>query len=255
MDYTIKENEVVQKENTLIVISDDVTDETVLAVLAALQAYESSAYTKVKGTNATHKQNVKLDLHITIVCKNPEYDFIWLRCLTKIRSIFRSTNDYPDEIFTYVAIVSIEAARGLGNKTRHIADLLGILLGAEASSLPDVSNLVTKFSVTNDLLIHRFNLPDNDNVMPVDSILFSHNTIAPLSLEGRTKHVFGSKAVFGTSSYETYLACALKKPVVEIQKDTQLYKWSNPNYICITDESDQEALQKAIDKCCSLLAK
>jgi len=256
MDYTIKANEVIQKENTLIVISDDVTDETVLAVLAAIQAYESSAYAKVKGSNTTHNQNVKLELSITLVCANEDYDFIWQRCLTKLDKIIRHTSgevDITGEHFTYVALVSIEAARNLGNKTKHIADLLGILLGAETSSLPDVSNLITEYKVAKrnwyvfnslETLWEKFETSKKYNSF-VEGKTFQEKTLL----------VFESCAIFGYSSYETYLACALKKPVIEIQKDQQLYKWSNPNYICITDESDQEAVQKAIDKCCSLLAK
>ena len=79
-----------------------------------------------------------------------------------------------------------------------------------------------------------------------------------MSIENRIWHVYSCKAVIGFSSFETYLACALKKPVLEIQTSFGLYKWSNPNYFCISvlssnSEHFPEILNKGVALCLSAI--
>jgi hypothetical protein len=130
---------------------------------------------------------------------------------------------------------------------------LGILMGCEASSLADVSNLCTEYPKFCDIYSDvrcAFNIAIKDIPKGKSCNIYVENVT--ISLEDRVSKVFGSDIIVGYSSFETYLGCCLKKPVVEIQLDACLYKWSNPKYVCITDDSNlKELVKKGIAICLS----
>lgn len=229
-------------ENNLIIIRDDVTDENVLAVLAALQAFEASAIDKNKAWNKIHHDKRILEFNTYIVCPT-SYTFIFEKCLSTVKYI--NPRVYPKLAYTYVCEISIARARTISDNTdKPLALAIGILLGCESSTLADVSNLCTeyviKYDLAADIALSTF--------LMVEKMQFYSTTVA--TLEEKIDIVFKSKVIVGYSSFETYLGCCLRKPVVEIQKDPSLYKWSNPNYICITEEVNlHELVPKGISQC------
>lgn len=246
------------KEEVLFILSDDITDETVFAVLSALQSYESASILNTKSWNKVHKQDVKLDLSIWLVSPNRNYDFIFERCLTKLCGIFADVESTTSIDWTYVASISIAQAKAIALATElHLAIALGVLIGSEAKSLPDVSNLVSEYTQHKDwvcfdnclLTKHRAVVDDELSISYFDSRFDSKRN--KKSLELAAKEVFESIAVIGCSSFETYLACALQKPVFEVQINKGLYKWSNKKYLCATEFSD-EAILKGVKQCLTL---
>ena len=244
-------------DKILFILANDITDENVLAVLAALQNYEKAAYDKVKGWNSTHGQSRQIDLKVHIVYENERHYFIFESCLSHLASIKKTMVEVKETSFDCIIPVSIEVALKLASATnKPLADAIGIIIGGEGGTLPNVDNLCQAFSISVDTLYDfRFidmYLRDRDlnlklGISGVDTIGYAFNN-TPMSLERRVLEVFKSKSIIGYSSFETYLGCALKKPVLEIQLNRHLYKWSNPNYVCLTEEN-QDAIVKGIQLC------
>jgi hypothetical protein len=235
-------------DSALFMLAQDITDENVLAVLAALQAFENNAISKVKGWNSVYKDGRKQELEITLVC--PErYAFLFASCLTKVKGIYQEAADIPAVTYHYVSYISIERAKALAAcAAKPLAVAIGIMIGAEANVLPDVSNLVLDFVkdkaqilATTDSLANIISQKSN-----VSDVWVAQLTA---SLRARILAVYHSDCVIGESSFETYLGCCLSKPVLEIQQDMHLFKWSNKLYTCITDATDKEVVLKGVDRC------
>jgi hypothetical protein len=232
------------EERNLFIVWDDVTDETVLAVLAAIQAYEKASIEKNKAWNRIHKINRELIVKTYIVCKE-RYLFIFNRCLDTVVDMQEKIDPFLKMNFTYVCALSISTATALAKNTdKPLALALGIMLGCEASTLANVDNLCTEYTITKDILLEG----KLDSYTKESNV--HHFINFDSSLEDKIKGVYSSKIVVGYSSFETYLACCLKKPVLEIQLNPLLYKWSNKGYNCITEESNlQELIPKGIAQC------
>lgn len=232
-------------DNALIMLGDDITDETVLAALSAVQTFEKNAVDKVNSWNAVHKDNKKSELKIYLICPS-RYEFLFKRCLKNVEGIYNDAMRVPKLSYTYITYLANERANKIGiNTDKPLAIALGIILGAEAPVLPDVSNLITchtkqASSILCDPLLSKVSALTNKAV-----ILAQNDS----DLEDRTMDVFQAEYVVGYSSYETYLACCLQKPVFEVQLGRGLFKWSNKKYVCITDDSNEEVISKGIDLC------
>lgn len=244
-------------DKILFILSNDITDETILAVLAALQNYEKAAFDKIKGWNSVHKQDRQISLKIHLVYENERHYFIFDRCLPHLISIKKTIDEVNTKTFDCIVALSISAALKIADKTnKPLADALGVLIGGEGGTLPDVSNLCQSFVVDIGQLIDSKFLdtytitssdiePHSLDCLAIAAYYFADTSMA---LEQRALSVFKSKCAIGYSSFETYLACALKKPVLEIQKNKHLYKWSNPNYFCVTDENKDNVI-KGVELC------
>jgi hypothetical protein len=246
-------------ENNLIVIGKDITDETVLAFLAAIQAYETVAIEKNNAWNQIHKDTRELVFKNYLVCP-PRYEFIFQKCLDTVAAIYPKLEDTPRIDYTYVAAISVKQAKAIAaNTEKPLAIALGILLGCEASTLANVNNLCTEYAIAQDILLDfGKGLTDlaNESVSNKQLLVEMFDSKNENNLEDRIKDVFSSKIVVGYSSFETYLAACLNKPVLEIQLDPLLYKWSSKYYNCITDESKlKELVPKGIQRCLSQISE
>jgi len=221
-------------EKALFILDKDITDEIVLAVLSALQGFEQDVINKTDGWNKIHTDRPReVDFQMYLVCADTRYTFIFGRCLNKLEKIYSETlhAQLDDVDFTYVANISWAKGKSIAEATnKPLAEAFGIMIASEGKSLPDVTNMIKVFTRGNNLL--------------------KVNEVENLSLEERAQAVFDAGGVTGQSSFETYLACALHKPCVEIQHNKNIFKWSNPNYLCITEEND-EVLTKATKLCLS----
>lgn len=234
------------QELNLIIVGDDVTDENVLAVLAALQAFEQSAVEKNNGWNKVHRDNRVLDFKTYLICPF-RYEFIFRTCLSTLEGIYSDVDKIPKMNWTYVCHITIVRAMALAlNTDKPLALAIGILLGCESSTLASVENLCQEYSIVYDVITDI-----QLGYLPIGPDQWYSPTLA--TLEDKISIVFSSKAVIGYSSFETYLACCLNKPVLEIQKDPSLYKWTNKHYSCITDDTDKDLLSKGITKWLALM--
>lgn len=242
------------RDQVLFIIEDDITDETILAALAAIQAYERGAILKNKSWNKIHKQDVVLDLEIDIIL-NKRYQFIFKNCLTFVGSFYDKQINIKDlnlfKNYTYICQMSLFVAEMIAEHTnKPLASALGILIGAEADSLPDVSGLVSETQKSNRLYVEDFSLVKRCVNLDLPAGSFHYNFVS--SLEELINIVANSAGVVGYSSFATYLSCALQKPTVEIQFNKLLYKWSNKNYICLSEDDDY-ALIKGFKQCQTLV--
>lgn len=242
------------EERFLFILNNDITDETVLAVLAALQAFIIAAKEKNNAWNRVHHDTRTLDIKSYFVCQE-RYAFIFQQCLPTIEGIYSSLDFIPKIDFTFVADISITAAYELSkHSSRPLAQALGILLGCEASTLADVSNLQKEFvQDTNNLLDFNIDkyLEDSGHTLIKGNghIVSAHNFLdTPYDLVWRINEVYRAKTVIGYSSFETYLGCCLHKPVFEVQTNPHLFKWSNSNYSCVT-VADNDAIIKGVKLC------
>ena len=164
---------------------------------------------------------------------------------------------------TFICQLSIERGVDLAKGTdKPLALALGIILGCEANTLADVSNLCKQYTEDRILLLdqvlalrlsadtHKI-IVANKELQDIDShFIFVSDDKSTKTLSEKIALVYSCKIVVGNSSFETYLACCLKKPVLEIQTNPLLYKWNNPNYRCITDPSRiQELVPQGIVEC------
>lgn len=230
-------------EHNLIVIAEDITDETVLAVLAAIQSFEKAAVDKNNGWNRIHQVTRNLNFYTYLQCPQ-RYVFIFEKCLSTLAAV---NENIPKVDFTYVGGLSIASAKAIAHNTdKPLALAFGILLGCEANTLADVTNLQSSYSENLDLIVDISLVKVcGENL---EEMQFYSSDLA--TLIEKIDIVFRSKIVVGYSSFETYLGCCLNKPVLEIQLDPSLYKWNSKAYYCITEESNlKELVPKGIQLC------
>lgn len=240
-------------ERVLLHVAPDVSDETVLAYLAAFQAYEHDALAKVKGWNKTHRDNKQLELELYINCPD-RYYFLFERCLSKYKKI--ESMALTISMVDVIVQLSVERALAICDKTdKPLAQGIGILIGAESSTLPDVSNLVHGIPFDGTFLIDEALNDDNYFIM-ANNIFgsirhFNSLKSEDLSILTKIEYVIRARAILGYSSFETYLASAMGKPVFEIQENKHLRKWSNKKYVCVTNR-DRHAIEEGVKLCLSL---
>lgn len=246
--------------DTIIIHIEDMREESVLAILAALQAYEKNAFDKHTAfyQNRVGAGDLELNLIIVRAVQYERFDFIWNKCLNHLRLITIDLNGAllwaNKHDLKSVVVLREDVARNLAKTSgKHLAQTYGIMIGSETGSLPDVSALAPK---------DYANKPEWMLITaPVCSMNFQ--TTSPINLlvdldekdkdlELRISLCFMSAAYGGRLSFESYLMSALKKPVFEISDDKHLYKWSNPNYINAST-SDDEAVTRGISLCLSRL--
>jgi hypothetical protein len=234
-----------RKDNVLFIISNDITDEVILGILAAMQAYVSNAYTKIRSWNAIHRQNEELDLAVYIVC-DEYYHYLFQQCMPNLAQLYVSKAALSHKIaftyFTYIVELSYDRIKRMcSTSNKPFAVCAGIILGSESSTLPDVSNLLPSFIEDIDLLCSPALVDLNELHYIANRQVYENG----YSLYRRIELVYRSKVVFGESSFETYLAAALHKPVIEIQPNQFLYKWSSKKYVVLS-EFDKRAFAEAV---------
>lgn len=232
--------------DNIVIVLTHVTDETVLAILSALQAFEKSLIQKNDAWNQVHHVDRKLDLSLFLVVVEDRYNFIFQKCLTHLKKIYLVGDPVENIDLHYVCKLDIKEAEALAAPTRKpLALALGILLGAEAGTLPDVTGIVPFTAVSHKLLLDERLL----HLFPCVDVV--DNTYADgMSLDQKIEWVQRSAVVVGYSSFETYLACCLRKPVLEVQFNSALYKWDNKQYYTITEaDMIKDLLPKGIDLC------
>lgn len=239
--------------DTIVIELRDIEEKYVLALLAAIQAYEKNAFDK---HTAFYKQRISAgDLKLNVVLvrspKHACYDFIWEKCLNHLLAIY-SYNEMAQGALiarnidlTSHVILDFPTARHIARASRkHLAQAYGIMLGSENDSLPDVVKLAPESYVntSNVLMLYNPKLVETSNFDYVRT---------DLSLEARTVEAFTHAAYIGDISYESYLMSALRKPVFEISLEDDVYllsKWSNPNYFHSSSATDKP-LRKGIQLC------
>ena len=119
---------------------------------------------------------------------------------------------------------------------KHAAIAMGLLVGAEASSLPDLSAIQfdpSKVDRHIDVLFIDF----GDMWMVVQGYLAQNRPELVHDLYYSIWDLFVADMVVGYRSAPTYIASALGKKVVELYPDNKykrwLSKWDNPNYSMI----------------------
>lgn len=244
------------REKLLFVLSD-VTDQTVLPILSALQAYCSLAVTKQQAHYRMYHSDPKLevDVQITyhILCYDPTFNFIFEMCMPEGTLVSSSIEAFRKHYGTYDCIFEMSetlARKIVGSTRRHLVDGFAISIGSEASSLPDVSKLCPEYSYAYDILLCPKVPSEVVALLPVNKTL-RHILHRP-SLQERIRNVFFARAVIGETSFETYLASALHRPVLEFNTDPHLHKWTNPKYVSIVVPTS-DAIQKGVRICLSHL--
>lgn len=251
--------------DTVIVEIPIIREETVLAILSALQAYERNAYEKKASFYKTKiGENFKLVLLIVRLDLDARFDYIFIKCLNHLQGIHASMSSAVHDVLettkeiTSVVSLSEPVAKDLAQcSNKHLAQTFGIILGSEASSLPDVSKLEpATYDVKNNWLLIS---------SPIAASLLVDAPINPISvfvdidtfdrtLEARIELSFMSAAYAGRLSFESYLMSALKKPVFEVSDELYMFKWSNPNYFhTLATPHNEQALKKGLHLCLNRL--
>lgn len=241
--------------DTIVIELRDIEEKYVLAILAAIQAYEKNAFDK---HTAFYKQRISAgDLILNIVLvrspKHACYDFIWEKCLNHLLAIY-SYNEMAQGALTARnidltshVILDFPTARHIARASRkHLAQAYGIMLGSENDSLPDVVKLAPESYVNTPLPLMLFHPTEMLRDFSNFDLVHTDST-----LEKRTVQAFIHAAYIGDISYESYLMSALRKPVFEISLEDDVYllsKWSNPNYFHSSSASDKP-LRKGIQLC------
>lgn len=240
-------------DRALFIIQPDVTDATILAFLSAIQAYELNVITKTRAWNQAHQQTKEVELELDLVCPKT-YHFIFERCLSTLKNIGTERHTLPFVKYDYACSFSLANALSLGEViNRPLAQSLGVICGSDATTLPDVSNLITEYPQVKKNVLCQSDYYSElmaQNTHQADMISLYNPLFAKEqhSLESRARLVFMAAAVIGDAGFETYLACALLKPVLELKAIPRVMKWRNKQYSVLT-EFNQESLVKGIKIC------
>lgn len=239
----MKHTHLVRHENVLIWIKD-CNDLSVLPMASAIQAYVRDAFRKHEGFASQRrlKSNFSLTLDLAttqeIVDRYGWFFEILIPHLGRIVVIEETTQLAPSCGAKYDCIFDLneQTARNIGCIThRPLVQSFGIMLGAEATTFPEsIENLCQEYSPADTVLLS----PAIDNVLTFQNC--KAELLSKVSdpvriekdapLQERIRAVFEAKAVIAETSFETYLASCLKKPVLELNTDSALNKWDNPNY-------------------------
>lgn len=238
--------------------------EIYLAAIAVLQAYCKDLATKEAATG------VREALAVTVVT-DPALQFLLDALPVPCRTLHSSAKlACPD--FDLVFEFNAEAAYALGHATqKHVTQAFGLMLGCDAKSLPDLSNVVqieqafggVDQRVACPLFVHwpiswlpivaefhkQFLL--ESTVVPAD---------VPLSVQERFRAVLRAPMVIGPQSFETYVAASLGITTVELCS-TKLHrrwlsKWAAKSYEVIygTEYVTPERVLIALRTACRRLA-
>lgn len=210
--------------------------EMYLAALASVQSLIESSYRRDK--------DCEIEAHV--------FGQTWWEFL--LREPIRSFNTY--EPIDWDLSVCLDRGdmyqRSLTTK-KHAAQMFGLHVGSEPG-LPDVSHLVgeTKYDVCLLQWDGRAVLEELVETNWPEARLTNFDYIPDMIgavvgecdyYEERAKLVCASRMVVGPRSFETYLAAAAGKSVVEIYPDSQhenwLSKWENPRYEMIYGKIEQ----------------
>lgn len=238
----------------------DIEEKTVFAILAALQAYERNAFEKHTAFYRVRSNDIQLELNMHIVRRQEyaKYDFIFRKCLSHLRSI--EATSVPalgavGEGLTSFVSLPIDVAKAIATKSsKHLAQAFGIMVGSEMSCIPDVEGLAPlQYDSTNMVLISKPVTPTHC----IEHTAMFANLNYNMDLEERAARCFEDAAYMGEISFESYLMCALKKPVFEISSGEDVYllsKWGVSNYFH-SSSIDDEALKKGVELCLNRLAQ
>lgn len=238
--------------NNIVFEIKDMREESVLAILSALQAYEKNAFEKHAAFYHSRigEGDLQLNIYLIRAEQYARFDFIWTKCLSHVKAISHDMWDVKIAgLITSCVILSEEVARDLARTSgKHLAQTYGIMVGSEAGSLPNVDALAPESYTPEDTLLIRepIQLKDVPEQIRSSFLLTSSDT----DLHERVGACFACMAYAGELSFESYAMSALKKPVFEISAEPSylLSKWSNPNYIRASISSD-DAITRGMFQC------
>lgn len=118
---------------------------------------------------------------------------------------------------------------------KHVAIAMGLLLGAESKSLPDLSGIT--FEEPKDYHVNVLFLDHGDTWLFIDEYMRRNRPEVTYDWYFKIDQLADADMVVGHRSAPTYIASALGKKVVELYPDDKykrwLSKWDNPNYSMI----------------------
>lgn len=219
----------------LVLLPNDIDEEKLLAYCSALQAFSKSVKTKIEGWNTIYKGQEKMvvPVHLTLTCTDE-----WHRqVITQIVNPHELRYSSPTlKGFNYVVDLrdsQREANIYAERIHKHFSQILGILIGAEASALPDIQHIpkVIKPELVCDVLL----TPKAELWMRgADFQVNSKVLCKSCSFENLCAQLNSCKLLIGEVSLETYLASSFNVPVMELTEEsvgrTYLSKFTSPNY-------------------------
>jgi hypothetical protein len=230
-----------------------ITDKVILAIVAALVGAEISAKEKINEWNARMPEKREHVFGIDVVA--PQHiidkglDYLLagtLTCPFKVKPAYQLKYGEVEEKYGLEQVLTDGIITRLALPTkRAYAQAAGILLGAEASSLVDLSKLVSpeKSKQMSRVLMcmpagdlekymqafqffQQFREETGIETMLIDDFNFTYQSLLELVAE--------SRLVVGPQSFCTYAAACLGVPCIEWCSSQQeisiLSKWSSPKY-------------------------
>lgn len=186
------------------------------------------------------RRNQERMYDLTVNLPNEDFDFF-------IPAFGKSQIVYGDVVikrgdWDFAHVFDPKKAEALAAATqRHASAAFGILIGAECSSLVNLSMYPVQIGTTIDLLMVG-DWPERKAVEDL-ALRAGKNVQHVVGLDWYATFdcISGSDMIVGPRSAATYIACCLEKRVVELYPITDnrrwLSKWDNPNYqmICNKD--------------------
>lgn len=125
----------------------------------------------------------------------------------------------------YVFKFDVETAYSLSLPTeQHVTTSFGIMLGADPKELPDMSGLVYVPDWTKGATVLLLNFEGRDELAELISTHRPELGIAK-SMSASPAYIFDYAVVVGPRSFETYVASAMGKTVLELYPDDRHQKW------------------------------
>lgn len=219
----------------LVLLPNDIDEEKLLAYCSALQAFSKAVKTKTEGWNTIYKGQEKMvvPVELTVTCTNDWHRKVIEEIVKPHKMPYSSVHLRG---FNYVVDLrdSQKEAKIYSERIhKHFSQILGILIGAEAPSLPDIQHIpkVTKPELVCDVLL----TPKAELWMRgADFQVNSKVLCKSCSFENLCAQLNSCKLLIGEVSLETYLASSFNVPVMELTEEsigrTYLSKFTSPNY-------------------------
>lgn len=259
-----------KKRETILVVIKDISELTVIPLVTAVQSYADDAKRKHEGFCSYRKALSDYEVQIDLMLPSFEaqqFAFLFTTLIPSVKNI-SYLHMTQIEVSHYDCIFDLSEAKAklIGAQTgRSLNQSYGVMLGGEAFTFPrNVENLCPVFTPSGKILMSFemlkllpsrvfAHLPETLFVMRDEADLaLIMGLPRNLSISDRVKQVFECEGVIDVASFETHLASALYKPVLELNNDPTLTKWSNPNYYLIT-EMTQDGFTKGVKQCFSAL--
>jgi hypothetical protein len=219
----------------------DIPDEELPAAISALKCYISDAYVKADAWSSMRKgYKRKLTLHVSIIVPDEYRASIIRYCIPEasVVSAYHGISLDSFDMYKHIDTASVAGYKAV-NKF-HAAQVYGVVLGCQAFSMFEIP-LLESVEVTDVLVLEDAQLWETlGKALPSSLTVRLLRGQQQKNFKDLIRLLAESRCVVGALSLETYLACCLKKKVVELyptkMSRSWLSKWSNKYYKMIVKD-------------------